>query len=367
MRGLSFHDTMMPTNFYKGPIAYRIKDTTIKSIDSHLRLNGVISDIECRDIPIRIRHALPVRPARQKGTTSENGNTIVDDDGSFTSGFDELLDLMTTKGECSKAYTVCPCLKYHAFFWATLIGYVKWPRIWQDTFTNITALDSLHQRVCLNTAELIFDIEFPEEAAAISAEVGGRGFQLNSEDEDDLTVRNYRVNLHSINVDTRKMRRLRELDETGTANRNTPDTRDTDPRTPLSSSRQAEPPKSLSRSAMLAPLRHDFGAISLRTPFSEAPYQRHHANPSNAGPQYPYSSSSTLAPPRPNYTSSQSELSLSSTGRYDQRQRDPSRRSAQSLDGPPYQRSGGASSIRTAASERTTASERIKMKTMADW
>jgi hypothetical protein len=56
-------------------------------------------------------------------------------------------------------------------------------------------------------------LEFPEDTAEISAEVGGRGFVLDYEDEEDLLVRNYRAILHGIKVDTRKMRRLSELDE----------------------------------------------------------------------------------------------------------------------------------------------------------
>lgn len=51
----------------------------------------------------------------------------------------------------------------------------------------------------------------------ISAEVGGRGFTLDTEDEEELTVRNYRVRLHAVRCDTRKMRRLREMDELGQA------------------------------------------------------------------------------------------------------------------------------------------------------
>jgi hypothetical protein len=65
----------------------------------------VITDIECRDIPIRIKHSVPATNTsnqaeqRIKGAISAAGNIIADDDGSFTSGFDELLELMTTKGE----------------------------------------------------------------------------------------------------------------------------------------------------------------------------------------------------------------------------------------------------------------------------
>lgn len=93
------------------------------------------------------------------------------------------------------------------------LGYVKWPRIWQDTFDNSTPVDSLHQRVCLASCEVLLDLEFPEDTAEISAQVGGRGFALDYEDEEDLMVRNYRAILHGIKVDTRKMRRLKELDD----------------------------------------------------------------------------------------------------------------------------------------------------------
>lgn len=72
-----------------------MNDSTIKAVDSHLRLNGVISDIECRDIPIRIRHT---PPSRSSGAAVHD--EVIDEDGCFTSGFDELLELMTTKGEC---------------------------------------------------------------------------------------------------------------------------------------------------------------------------------------------------------------------------------------------------------------------------
>lgn len=93
------------------------------------------------------------------------------------------------------------------------LGYVKWPRIWQDAMTNITPSDSSHQRVCLPLCEVLFDVEFPEEAAAVSAQVGGRGLTLNTDESDDLIVRNYRVTLHSVKSETRKMRRIRELEE----------------------------------------------------------------------------------------------------------------------------------------------------------
>lgn len=90
---------------------------------------------------------------------------------------------------------------------------MKWPRIWQDTFDNSTPVDSLHQRVCLASCEVLLDLEFPEDTAEISAEVGGRGFTLDTEDEEELLVRNYRAVLHGIKVDTRKMRRLKELED----------------------------------------------------------------------------------------------------------------------------------------------------------
>lgn len=76
----------------------------------------------------------------------------------------------------------------------------------------MTPLNSFHQRVCLASCEVLLDIEFPEDTAEISAEVGGRGFTLDVEDEEDLFVRNYRAILHGIKCDTRKMRRLTELD-----------------------------------------------------------------------------------------------------------------------------------------------------------
>merc|ERR1712093_345231 len=66
------------------PLAYRVNDSTIKAVDSHLRLNGVISDIECRDIPMQIRHAPAAKAgggSRRKGDVTDNGATIVDDDG----------------------------------------------------------------------------------------------------------------------------------------------------------------------------------------------------------------------------------------------------------------------------------------------
>lgn len=65
----------------------------------------------------------------------------------------------------------------------------------------------------MTSCEVLLDLEFPEDTAEISAEVGGRGFVLDYEDEEDLLVRNYRAILHGIKVDTRKMRRLSELDE----------------------------------------------------------------------------------------------------------------------------------------------------------
>ena len=367
-----------------GPIAYRIKDTTIKSIDSHLRLNGVITDIECRDIPVRIRHAMPILPTRRKGSTSENGNTVVDDDGCFTSGCDELLDLMTTKGDNTRT-GLHPMHKLISAM-SGLIGYVKWPRIWQDTFTNITALESLHQRVSLPAAELIFDIEFPEEAAAISAEVGGRGFQLNKEDEDDLTVRNYRINLHGIKVDTRKMRRLRELDEIDGAKAGAqgPTSLDPKPSRILNGGIGSTMPSS--RSAMLAPLRHDYRAESIPTPMSRAPYQRHHehqashdASSSLAAPLPSHSRSAQpsprpLYPPtpevnaqsRPGYASSSGAAStIAPTRPYDcadpQQDGYAHRRSALSLEAPRSEYSGRAPSV------RTTASEDIKQRAMARW
>lgn len=67
--------------------------------------------------------------------------------------------------------------------------------------------------MCLASCEVLLDLEFPEDTAEISAQVGGRGFALDYEEEEDLMVRNYRAILHGLKVDTRKMRRLKELDE----------------------------------------------------------------------------------------------------------------------------------------------------------
>ncbi|KAK9896474.1 hypothetical protein P389DRAFT_190015 [Cystobasidium minutum MCA 4210] len=169
-------------------LAYRVHDSTIKAVDSHLRINGVVGDLSCRDVPLRMRHSFPAQSGRQ-ASIPDYGGSNSDEDGVYTSDLEELLELISSK------------------------GYVKWPRIWQDTFDNATPLDSLHQRVCLSSCEVLLDLEFPEDTAEISAEVGGRGFTLDREDEEDLMVRNYRAVLHGIKVETRKMRRLRELDE----------------------------------------------------------------------------------------------------------------------------------------------------------
>jgi hypothetical protein len=91
-------------------------------------------------------------------------------------------------------------------------GYVKWPRVWQDSFDNVTPPDSLHQRVCLSSCEVLLDLEFPEDTAEISAEVGGRGLTLDEQEQEELTVRNYKAVIHSIKCETRKIRRLKELE-----------------------------------------------------------------------------------------------------------------------------------------------------------
>lgn len=174
-----------------GPLAYRARDSTVKAVDSHLRLNGVLGTIEARDVPIRIHHSqTPASTSRSQSSTTHNEDDCC---AITTSDLEELLIHLSTQ------------------------GFVKWPRVWQDCFDNITPPSSSHQRVSLPCAEVLFALEFPEEAALISAEVGGRGFSLDTEDEDELRVRNYRVSIHAVKCETRKMRRLKEMDELGQA------------------------------------------------------------------------------------------------------------------------------------------------------
>lgn len=80
-----------------GALAYRAHDSTIKAVDSHLRLNGVVGDVACRDIPLRIRHAIPGQAGR-KEVTSDYNLPAGDDAGVYTSDLEELLDLITTQG-----------------------------------------------------------------------------------------------------------------------------------------------------------------------------------------------------------------------------------------------------------------------------
>lgn len=192
-----------------GALAYRVHDSTIKAVDSHLRMNGVVGDVACRDIPLRIRHAGAIQTGRKESSPDYNLPKN-DDAGVYTSDLDELMSLITTQGSVPRSALVEFGLTSP---FPSAKGYVKWPRIWQDTFDNITPANSLHQRVCLTSCEVLLDLEFPEDTAEISAEVGGRGFDLDYEDEEDLLVRNYRAVLHGIKVDTRKIRRLAELDE----------------------------------------------------------------------------------------------------------------------------------------------------------
>lgn len=80
-----------------GALAFRVHDSTIKAVDSHLRINGVVGDLSCRDIPLQIRHAAPAHLTRQaNGAHIHNSGS--DDDGVYTSDLEELLSLITGKG-----------------------------------------------------------------------------------------------------------------------------------------------------------------------------------------------------------------------------------------------------------------------------
>lgn len=230
-----------------GPLAYRISDKTIKAVDSHLRLNGVLSDAECRDVPLRIR------------TGPGEGET-------FTAGLDELLIMMSNRGSSRFSHSNGQDVKTADLDLRSfdLTGYVKWPRAWQDTFTNITSATSKHQRVCLPHVELLFDLEFPYESSDFRSSIisahpsserrasyasfgsgvpadiahydsssnlidtalddlaseketyvgtaGGSDAAVRLDVSEEMEVRNYKVNLWGLKTETRKMRRVKELE-----------------------------------------------------------------------------------------------------------------------------------------------------------
>lgn len=80
-----------------GALAYRVHDSTIKAVDSHLRINGVVGDLSCRDVPLRMRHSFPSHSGRQ-ASVPDYGGPSSDEDGVYTSDLEELLELISSKG-----------------------------------------------------------------------------------------------------------------------------------------------------------------------------------------------------------------------------------------------------------------------------
>lgn len=80
-----------------GALAYRVHDSTIKAVDSHLRINGVVGDLSCRDVPLRMRHSFPSHSGRQ-ASVPDYGGLSSDEDGVYTSDLEELLELISSKG-----------------------------------------------------------------------------------------------------------------------------------------------------------------------------------------------------------------------------------------------------------------------------
>lgn len=60
-------------------------------------MNGVVGDMVCRDVPLRIRHAKAGHAGRQ-GSLSDYNFPASDDDGVYTSDLEELLNLITSQG-----------------------------------------------------------------------------------------------------------------------------------------------------------------------------------------------------------------------------------------------------------------------------
>ena len=146
---------------------------------------------------------------------------------------------------------------------------------------------------------------------------------LNTQEEEDMAVRNYRVNLHAVKCSTRKMRRLRELDEVGLVvdeGRQMFRTRKTEPVVPRSPAHSSGHASGRSMSRTIS----DIG--SPRTPHPASRHEdRHERQRTLSSPQRENGHSSRgssrhygdqLHTPRPHYpqhSTSESLLSVPST------------------------------------------------------
>lgn len=61
-------------------------------------MNGVVGDMTCRDIPLRIKHSNPGHSGRQSSVSDYN-LPINDDNGVYTTDLEELLGLITSQGK----------------------------------------------------------------------------------------------------------------------------------------------------------------------------------------------------------------------------------------------------------------------------
>lgn len=236
--------------------------------------------------------------------------------------------------------------------------------------TNITSAESLHQRVSLPVCEVLFEIEFPKDTAKISENVGGRGFTLDSEAEEEMLVRNYVVSLHGIKVDTRRMRRLKELEGDGVASTSGRRSHSQPP----PSSRPSVALSDTTTSTLQVPTRRHAYGSSLAPPTASeaartpAPQYTYDETLSSARPSYISQSRQYLASPAISRASSEprrqpSEYTYGSdyTGK-------PQYRSVVSLPTPrslpPSHHSPEYGNLGRPAS---TASEEIKRRAMANW